>query len=52
MHAEENNGRTDIPIDRVKIRRFKKLIRNAILKGQTRIEGLSVPLEIENIFPS
>lgn len=44
MHSEQHGGRTDIPIDRVKIRRFKKIIRAAVLKGQTYVEGLSVPL--------
>jgi hypothetical protein len=32
MHSEEHKGR-EMPIDRVKIRRFKKQIRAAFLKG-------------------
>lgn len=44
MHAETNEGQ-ELPIDRVKIRRFKKQIRNAVLKHQTHVEGFSVRID-------
>ena len=44
MFSEENNGK-NLPIDRVKIRRYKKTIKSAMLKGLTRIPGLSERLD-------
>jgi hypothetical protein len=44
MHQQQNNGR-DVPLDRVKIRRFKKVIRNGILNGQRYVPGLSVRID-------
>ena len=44
MHAEQTSP--NAPLDRVKIRRFKKIIRMAILAGETYVEGLSVPLKL------
>lgn len=44
MHSEEHKGK-DVAIDRVKIRRFKKQIRAAVLKGQKYVAGLSVRID-------
>ena len=43
MHAEQASG-PDTPLDRVKIRRFKKIIRQAVERGEKHVDGLSVPL--------
>jgi hypothetical protein len=45
MHAEQ--AEKGAPLDRVKIRRFKKMIRQAVMRGERYIEGLSVPLELK-----
>jgi hypothetical protein len=44
MHAEENSGR-EVSLDRVKIRRFKKMIRQAVLRGDKYIPGFSVRID-------
>lgn len=44
MHAQQVSP--DAPLDRVKIRRFKKLIRSAVLAGETEIEGLSLKMNL------
>ena len=44
MHSEENRGK-DVPIDRVKIRRFKKQIRAAVMRGAKYVSGLSVRID-------
>jgi len=44
MHYEQASPNASL--DRVKIRRFKKIIRTAVLAGETRVEGLSVRLDL------
>ena len=48
MHAEQ--AEFGAPLDRVKIRRFKKQIRQAYMRGEKYIEGLSEPINFKNDF--
>jgi len=43
MHSEQADS-PNAPLDRVKIRRFKKIIRIAYERGEKFVSGLSVPL--------